>query len=129
MVEVAKNIAVFVGLFLSCVSALTILVKPVRKWFVNKISSVNSDTLYEIKDMLKQHIEESELKNKSQNEALLCITRSEITNIYYKYFEKETIPMYERENLIKMYDSYEKNGGNSYVHTIVEEMLKWEVLK
>lgn len=129
MVEVAKNIAVFVGLFLSCVSALTILVKPIRKWFVNKISDVNSDTLCEIKDMLKQHIVESELKNKSQNEALLCITRSEITGMYYKYFEKKTIPMYERENLIKLYDSYEKNGGNSYVHTIVEEMLEWEVLK
>ena len=78
MVEIAKNIAVFVGLFLSSISALTILVKPIRKWFINKISNVNSDTLYEIKDMLKQHIAESELKNKSQNEALLCITRSEI---------------------------------------------------
>ena len=129
MVEIAKNIAVFVGLFLSSISALTILVKPIRKWFVNKISNVNSDTLYEIKNMLKQHTTESELKNKSQNEALLCITRSEITGVYYKYFEKKTIPMYERENLIKLYDSYEKNGGNSYVHTIVEEMLEWEVLK
>lgn len=129
MIEIAKNIAVFVGLFLSSISALTILVKPIRKWFINKISNVNSDTLYEIKDMLKQHIAESELKNKSQNEALLCITRSEITGMYYKYFGKKTIPMYERENLIKLYDSYERNGGNSYVHTIVEEMLEWEVLK
>lgn len=129
MVEIAKNIAVFVGLFLSSISALAILVKPIRKWFVNKISNLNNNTLYEIKDMLKQHIAESEFKNKSQNEALLCITRSEITGMYYKYFEKKTIPMYERENLIKLYDSYEKNGGNSYVHTIVEEMLEWEVLK
>ena len=129
MVEIAKNIAVFVGLFLSMVSALTILIKPLRKWFINRISKVNNDTLSEIKNMLKQHIIESEQKNQSQNEALLCITRSEITAIYFKYFESKNLPMFERENLIKMYDSYERNGGNSYVHTIVEEMLDWDVVK
>ena len=129
MIETAKNIAVFVGLFLSSISALTILIKPFRKWFMNKISNVNKDTLSEIKEMLKLHIIESEKKNLSQNEALLCITRSEITAIYYKYFELKAFPIYERENLIKLYDSYEKNGGNSYIHTIVNEMLEWEVIK
>ncbi len=129
MIETAKNIAVFVGLFLSSISALTILIKPFRKWFMNKISNVNKDTLSEIKEMLKLHIIESEKKNLSQNEALLCITRSEITAIYYKYFELKAFPIYERENLIKLYDSYEKNGGNSYIHTIVDEMLEWEVIK
>ena len=129
MIETAKNIAVFVGLFLSSISALTILIKPFRKWFMNKISNVNKDTLSEIKEMLKLHIIESEKKNLSQNEALLCITRSEITAIYYKYFELKAFPIYERENLIKQYDSYEKNGGNSYIHTIVDEMLEWEVIK
>ena len=44
MIETAKNIAVFVGLFLSSISALTILIKPFRKWFMNKISNVNKDT-------------------------------------------------------------------------------------
>ena len=96
---------------------------------MNKISNVNKDTLSEIKEMLKLHIIESEKKNLSQNEALLCITRSEITAIYYKYFELKAFPIYERENLIKLYDSYEKNGGNSYIHTIVNEMLEWEVIK
>lgn len=129
MIETAKNIAVFVGLFLSSISALTILIKPFRKWFMNKISNVNKDTLSEIKEMLKLHIIESEKKNLSQNEALLCITRSEITAIYYKYFELKAFPIYKRENLIKLYDSYEKNGGNSYIHTIVDEMLEWEVIK
>lgn len=129
MIETAKNIAVFVGLFLSSISALTILIKPFRKWFMNKISNVNKDTLSEIKEMLKLHIIESEKKNLSQNESLLCITRSEITAIYYKYFELKAFPIYERENLIKLYDSYEKNGGNSYIHTIVDEMLEWEVIK
>lgn len=129
MIETAKNIAVFVGLFLSSISALTILIKPFRKWFMNKISNVNKDTLSEIKEMLKLHIIESEKKNLSQNEALLCITRSEITAIYYKYFELKAFPIYERENLIKLYDSYEKNGGNSYIHTIVDEMLEWKVIK
>ena len=129
MIETAKNIAVFVGLFLSSISALTILIKPFRKWFMNKISNVNKDTLSEIKEMLKLHIIESEKKNLSQNEALLCITRSEITAIYYKHFELKAFPIYERENLIKLYDSYEKNGGNSYIHTIVDEMLEWEVIK
>lgn len=129
MVEIAKDIAVFVGLFLSSVSALAIIIKPIRVWFVNKISNVNKATLNEIKDMLQQHIVESEEENKKQNETLLCITRSQITSMYYKYFEQKSFPMYERENLIKMYDSYQKNGGNSYVHMIVEEMLNWNVEK
>lgn len=128
-IQIAKDVAVFVGLFLSCVSALAIIIKPIRTWIINKISDVNKNTLTEIKDMLQQHILDSEVENKIQNETLLCITRSEITSVYYRYFEQRAFPMYERENLIKLYDSYQNNGGNSYIHTIVQEMLNWKVLK
>lgn len=127
MVETAKNITACIGAVLSIISFLTIFFKPFRKWIVNAITHVNDKALNEIKDMLGQHIEDEKERNKKVTESLVCVTRNAITSIYYQYFESKALPMYERENLIKLYDSYETNGGNSFVHTIVDEMLQWKV--
>lgn len=61
-------------------------------------------------------------KDLRQEEALKCLLRSNITSKYYVYSELGEIPSYEKENIDRMFEQYEKMGGNSYVGTIVNEI-------
>lgn len=78
----------------------------------------------EIKDKLDMHISHSELNESLSREADLCLIRESINKIYYTYKPIGKIPMYVRENLIKLFNLYESMGGNSYISSVVEELLK-----
>ena len=58
----------------------------------------------------------------------LAILRNTITHIYYKYLKDKAMPAYEKENLVSLYSQYSSLDGNSYIHQLYEEMLKWEVI-
>lgn len=63
-------------------------------------------------------------KDKIQEEALKCLLRSAITSKYYVYSEMGCIPVYEKENIIYMYEQYKIMGGNSYINNIMKEINK-----
>ena len=50
-----------------------------------------------------------------------------ITQMYYDYLDERTLPIYIRENLVHLYEEYEKKHGNSYVKQIYTEMLDWDI--
>ena len=68
-------------------------------------------------------------KDLRQEEALKCLLRSNITSKYYVYSEMKEIPYYEKENIDKMFEQYQKMGGNSYVETIVKEINRLPIKK
>lgn len=68
-------------------------------------------------------------KDLRQEEALKCLLRSNITSKYYVYSEMGCIPYYEKENIDKMFEQYQKMGGNSYVETIVTEINSLPIKK
>ena len=54
--------------------------------------------------------------------------RDTIKDIYYRYYEKKKIPLYERKTADKTYDLYvHKFNGNSYVELLYSEIIKWEI--
>ena len=61
-------------------------------------------------------------RDTSQEEALKCLLRSNITSKYYVYNELKEIPLYEKENIDYMFEQYKLMGGNSYVERIVKEI-------
>ena len=65
----------------------------------------------------------------SQEEALKCLLRSNITSKYYVYSELKEIPLYEKENINYMYEQYKSMNGNSYVGGLVEEINKLPIKK
>ena len=65
----------------------------------------------------------------SQEEALKCLLRSNITSKYYVYNELKEIPLYEKENINYMYEQYKSMNGNSYVGGLVEEINKLPIKK
>lgn len=81
-----------------------------------------------VKDYKKREEAQKE-RDKTQQEALKCILRSNITSKYYVYTELGEIPYYEKENIDKMHEQYKKMGGNSYVDIIVAELNKLPIKK
>lgn len=65
--------------------------------------------------------------DKTQEEALKCLLRSNITSKYYVYNSIGEIPQYEKANVNYMYEQYKKMGGNSYVSQIVDEINNLKV--
>lgn len=68
-------------------------------------------------------------RDKTQEEALKCLLRSNITSKYYVYSEVGEIPSYEKQNINYMYEQYKNMGGNSYVEELVVEINKLPIKK
>ena len=74
-----------------------------------------------------EELEKIKLDLKQSKETDLAILRNTITHLYYKYLPEKAMPAYEKENLVSLYNQYADLNGNSYIHQVYEEMLKWEV--
>ena len=84
----------------------------------------DAELLYEIKDLLDEHI----AADSAKSEAMKCLLRDSITGIYYKHLKEGELHAYELEDLTHLYDSYKKLGGNSYVENIYKQMTEeWTV--
>ena len=55
----------------------------------------------------------------------IVMLRHDITSVYEHYKDAAAIPKVVYESTMNLYDKYQKLGGNSYVHEIVEEMKGW----
>ena len=51
--------------------------------------------------------------------------RADEAGLVLEFIKK--LAAYEKEDLIKMSEAYEKNHGNSYVQDIVNEMRHWDL--
>jgi hypothetical protein len=108
--------------------------KPLRTWFYNKIKRVANieitaeaitdirTSVTELKRVFETQIQASEIRDA----ATASMIRNEITKMYYTYLEKRAMPAREKENMLRLYESYANLGGNSYISAIVDEMMRWE---
>ena len=87
------------------ITVMTLFSKPVRKLTTNLFSRMSKS---------------------ETNQALL---RNEITKLYYKYLPEQSMPLYARENLMSLYDKYKKEGGNSFIDSLYNDMMIWSVQK
>lgn len=106
------------------IACLLLISKPLRNYLLNKMIKQTEDK--EQKEMIRNihktlidHIE----KNSLQNEALMSLLRTNITNTYYKYINCESVPMYVKENLVKEYCIYHQFNGNGFIDVIYEELM------
>lgn len=128
--ELFQTVVTIAGGVITLSSLCALFIKPFRKYIIDKISKdrkdgVQDQLMMEIRDVLKEHIEQDAIKLKQQdlqNEALLCVLRDNITRMYYRYTNVDTMPSYEKENLVKQYTVYHKMNGNSYVDIVFEEL-------
>lgn len=73
-------------------------------------------------DRMDRKLEDFHSEWKDYNVVML---RHDITSVYEHYKDSAAIPKVVYESTMNLYDKYQKLGGNSYVHEIVEEMKEW----
>lgn len=117
ILEMIKLVGAAAGAILSIIALITALSKKPKQWLINTVKEATKDEFEKIHNF----IEKTETTD-------LNTLRHEITLIYEKYRDKKEIPMRLRENLCILYEDYSKRGGNSYVKTIYEEMMDWNVI-
>lgn len=90
------------------------------------IQNVGSQVLA-LQQMTTAHVEAQTKTEEIQNETDLFNIRNQIIDTYYKYMPLLYLPQYKRENLIRGFDIYTKKNGNSYIKSMVEELLELEI--
>ena len=78
--------------------------------------------------LLIRPIREKVFADKAAREGMQCLLRSEIVRTYYRHLDDKKMREYEFENVSKCYKAYSKNGGNSFVTHIYEEMETWTII-
>lgn len=78
---------------------------------------------------LVRPLRERVFADKAAREGMQCLLRSEIVRTYYRHLDDKEMRQYEFENLSKCYRAYNKNGGNSFVTHIYEEMKTWTIIR
>lgn len=130
MIWVEKIAAIF-GAVISLGTLLTVTLPRLRKGagrILVRLSGKKSmvEELGEMRGMLEKLLLDREI----QKEVDLCVLRDLITAIYYKRAEHKSLRRFELEDLCSLYELYIRRGGNSYVHTLYEQMTReWDVEK
>lgn len=58
----------------------------------------------------------------------LCQLRSDMLTIYYHNKDDKKIRQYELQNFLLLYEAYKALKGNSFIDTIRDEVVTWEMI-
>lgn len=78
----------------------------------------------EINVNLQQHIEESNLERELNKEADLFTIKNYVIDTHKKCVNEGCISRNRKETLLIGFDLYTKRNGNSFVHELIDEILK-----
>lgn len=136
--ETLKIVASVLGSISTIITFAVLVNKRFRNWICRKVAAKVAAKEKQIKDEQTNTLILEEVKALSEafkalqnekvmeKEALKCILRHSITVIYETHKKEKCFPEYIKKDMIYMCEAYFKLGGNSYIETIYEEMLKWD---
>ena len=142
MLVLFKTICEYLNVVIVLSTAGTILIKPIRKFVIKKIkevsdteqrNKVDEDILQMLKDQqevlqaMRDDIDKLKENDGKRDTTDVCILRNMITNIYYTHLATKRLPIYTRENLVYLFEEYDKKHGNSYVRHLYAEMMEWDI--
>lgn len=64
-----------------------------------------------------------------KTEALKIMLQSELTKMFYKYEESQTMPSYAYKNWLNLLHVYESLGGNDYIHELAIRVREFKIIK
>lgn len=121
VIEFIKVLGAIAGALLGIGSLFGLIFKRPRKWFAKIVREQSVEANKEIEEKIDILMKE---KDENRIRAIVSLRHS-ITGIYEKHKGEKKLPIHVKEDLFSLYEQYSKLGGNSYVHTIVDEMQKW----
>lgn len=134
MMDVLRDIAVIVGLIISIITLITLISGAGKKIFQKLVKTGIKDIQEEVIKAGKSLDEISDIVDDISNrltpleDGMRQRCRDQIKSIYYKYYDKKELPIYERKTIDYNYQIYtEKFGGNSYITKLYREMDQWPV--
>lgn len=92
------------------------------------ISSILGYCVSKLKEY-KKKLNDKTSNEAVQNQALLTLLQTQLTNTYFVYSELKAIPDYIYKNWLNLLKVYESLGGNDYCHTLQKKMEFWEITK
>lgn len=132
MVDDLKTVASICGCLSTIITLITIVIKPIRNRFICWISQTSDkDNLNKKLDKLTTLVEKQAEQNEKisveldkQSLALQATLRNSILNIYNTRMELGYITLFEKQNIVKLYENYTALNGNSFIHDCIEELNK-----
>ena len=121
--EYFQSFGSIIGVLITFATFLAMITKKPKSWFENTIKEkskeANSELENDVKE-IKKNMEESK-------ENMTAILRHDITEIYFRYKATQKLPSNVKNDVLSLYERYEKMGGNSFVHSLIDEMKNWEI--
>lgn len=76
----------------------------------------------------------TKLQNKESNEelqniAIRSMLQKQLTDVFFKYEQKQQIPDYVYKNWLNLLKTYEDFDGDDYIHAIADKMKTWKIIK
>lgn len=117
-------------------AVLALLSTPIRKrlkeWIVDTSKSDDlKNALKDVKtnvDAILKELEHIKKELNNQKKANQCSLRTDITKLYYDNIQNKSLKQYEKQMLIKTYEAYKDEDGNTYIDSIYKEMSDWQVI-
>ena len=124
------SIGGFAGALSTTVAFIILIVKPIRNKFVSWISkTADTDNINKKIDHLTELVKTTIEQNKELQaeieklgHGLQSSLRNSILNLYYKCMARGSITMFEKQNLMEMYDSYTDLKGNHFIKDCYESL-------
>ncbi len=118
-----QNFGSIIGVIITIVTFLGLISKRPKKALRNLIREEAKAANQELEDNVKNVKEKLE----SNEQTTIAMIRHEITETYYKYRDNKKLPSNVKEDVLSLYERYEKLGGNSFVHSLIDEVKTWEI--
>lgn len=130
--ELISTIASYCGSISAIVAFVVLVVKPLRKKFIDWVTKTSDKNLINEKidrltKLVQKQVAQNEKQQKEldkQSEALMCSLRTNILSVYYKYHLSKSVPILEKECFAKSCEAYFNMNGNSFVHQCYEEIME-----
>lgn len=79
--------------------------------------------------MMWNQLKEQRKQNKAQNEGVQALLRNSIIGVYHRSIERDCLPIYEKDNVNKLYSCYKALNGNGTVDALVKELMTLPVVE
>lgn len=121
--DIFQNLGSVVGILITFATFWGLISKKPKAALRNLIREEAKAANQELEDNVKSVSEKLE----SNERTTVAMIRHEITETYYKYKDNKKLPSNVKEDILSLYERYERLGGNSFVHSLIDEMKTWEI--
>lgn len=122
LLTIFQTIGAVIGVILTLITFWGIISKKPKEKIRTAFREEAKEANKELYDKINKIVE----KIKGADKTDTALLRNAITSIYFQYKDIKQIPHYQKENVLSLYEQYERLGGNSYIKNVIKEIQDWE---